>query len=137
MRKLVIGLAMASTAIASPALARDGAWYVELDGGPMIVEDIEFDVGAQRVARAQGDVGVVGAHGAAIQRHAHQEDGAAVAPFRRTGRWRHVGLRDRAHHPVVLPEALVGEGVVRDAHDLASPDEAHGGAGHVPHGLQW
>ncbi|MFA9200663.1 MAG: OmpA family protein [Cypionkella sp.] len=36
---------MASTAIASPALARDGAWYVELDGGPMIVEDIEFDVG--------------------------------------------------------------------------------------------
>ncbi len=46
MRKLVIGLAMASTAIASPALARDGAWYVELDGGPMIVEDIDFDIGA-------------------------------------------------------------------------------------------
>src|SRR6476469_2170775 len=44
MRKLVIGMAMASTAIASPALARDGAWYVELDGGPMIVEDIEFDL---------------------------------------------------------------------------------------------
>ena len=45
MRKLVIGLAMASTAIASPALARDGAWYVELDGGPMIVEDIDLDIG--------------------------------------------------------------------------------------------
>ena len=44
MRKLVIGMAMASTAIASPALARDGAWYVELDGGPMIVEDIDFDL---------------------------------------------------------------------------------------------
>ena len=44
MRKLVIGLAMASTAIASPALARDGAWYVELDGGPMIVEDIDLDI---------------------------------------------------------------------------------------------
>ncbi len=44
MRKLVIGMALASTAIASPALARDGAWYVELDGGPMIVEDIEFDL---------------------------------------------------------------------------------------------
>jgi len=44
MRKLVIGMALASTAIASPTLARDGAWYVELDGGPMIVEDIEFDV---------------------------------------------------------------------------------------------
>src|SRR3990167_8460346 len=46
MRKLVIGMALASTAIASPSLARDGAWYVELNGGPMIVEDIEFDVGA-------------------------------------------------------------------------------------------
>jgi OmpA-OmpF porin, OOP family len=44
MRKLVIGMALASTAIASPTLARDGAWYVELDGGPMIVEDIEFNV---------------------------------------------------------------------------------------------
>jgi len=46
MRKLVIGMALASTAIASPALARDGAWYVELDGGPMIVEDIDFDLPA-------------------------------------------------------------------------------------------
>ncbi len=44
MRKLVIGMALASTAIASPVLARDGAWYVELDGGPMIVEDIDFDL---------------------------------------------------------------------------------------------
>ena len=35
---------MASTALASPALARDGQWYVELDGGAMIVEDIDLDV---------------------------------------------------------------------------------------------
>ena len=35
---------MASTALASPALARDGQWYVELGGGPMIVEDLDFDV---------------------------------------------------------------------------------------------
>jgi outer membrane protein OmpA-like peptidoglycan-associated protein/opacity protein-like surface antigen len=46
MRKLVIGMAMATSAIASPALARDGAWYVEFDGGPMIVESLDFDVGA-------------------------------------------------------------------------------------------
>ncbi|WP_128891615.1 OmpA family protein [Erythrobacter sp. HKB08] len=44
MRKLVIGMAMASTALASPALARDGQWYVEVQGGPMIVQDTEFDV---------------------------------------------------------------------------------------------
>ena len=35
---------MASTALASPALARDGQWYVELGGGPMIVEDVDFDL---------------------------------------------------------------------------------------------
>jgi len=44
MRKLVIGLALASTALASPALARDGQWYVEVGGGPMIVEDLNFDI---------------------------------------------------------------------------------------------
>ena len=45
MRKLVLGMAMASSALASPALARDGQWYVELGAGPMIVEDIDFDIG--------------------------------------------------------------------------------------------
>ena len=44
MRKLVIGLAMASTALATPALARDNQWYVELDGGVMILEDMDYKV---------------------------------------------------------------------------------------------
>jgi outer membrane protein OmpA-like peptidoglycan-associated protein/opacity protein-like surface antigen len=44
MRKFVIGMAMASTALTAPAMARDGQWYVELGGGPMIVEDVVFDV---------------------------------------------------------------------------------------------
>ena len=44
---------MASTALASPALARDGQWYVEVGGGPMIVEDFDFDVN-----EGQGDVSV-------------------------------------------------------------------------------
>lgn len=44
MRKLVIGMAMASTALATPALARDGQWYVGVEGGVMIVEDIDFNV---------------------------------------------------------------------------------------------
>ncbi|MFC0687154.1 outer membrane protein, partial [Novosphingobium clariflavum] len=44
MRKLVIGLALASTAIATPAFARDDAWYLELDFGPMIVEDASVKV---------------------------------------------------------------------------------------------
>ncbi len=43
MRKLAIGVALATTAL-TPAMARDGAWYAGLEGGPMIVEDIDFDV---------------------------------------------------------------------------------------------
>ena len=49
MRKLVIGMALASTALASPALARDGQWYVELGGGPMLVEDIGIEVNGSGV----------------------------------------------------------------------------------------
>jgi len=50
MRKLAVVLALASTALASPALARDKSWYVGVEGGGMIVEDIDFDIGAARNA---------------------------------------------------------------------------------------
>src|SRR3546814_2989187 len=45
MRKLAVALALASTVLASPSLARDKSWYVGVEGGAMLVEDIEFDVG--------------------------------------------------------------------------------------------
>jgi outer membrane protein OmpA-like peptidoglycan-associated protein/opacity protein-like surface antigen len=45
MRKLAIVVALSSTVLATPALARDGAWYVGADFGAMIVEDVAFDVG--------------------------------------------------------------------------------------------
>ena len=45
MRKLAITLALATTALSTPALARDDAWYVGVEGGVMLVEDIKFDVG--------------------------------------------------------------------------------------------
>ena len=44
MRKLAVVVALASTALASPALARDKAWYVGADFGGMIVEDINFNI---------------------------------------------------------------------------------------------
>ena len=44
MRKLAVVLALASTALATPALARDKSWYVGVEGGAMIVEDIQFDI---------------------------------------------------------------------------------------------
>src|SRR4029078_13382378 len=44
MRKLVFGLATATAVIATPAAARDGAWYVGGDFGAMIVEDTAVDL---------------------------------------------------------------------------------------------
>ena len=41
MRKLALAAALATTAMASPALARDNAWYIGVDGGAMIVEDVD------------------------------------------------------------------------------------------------
>ncbi len=43
MRKLAIATAFASTMLATPAVARDGAWYAGIEGGLMIVEDTELD----------------------------------------------------------------------------------------------
>ncbi|PKP87007.1 MAG: flagellar motor protein MotB [Alphaproteobacteria bacterium HGW-Alphaproteobacteria-17] len=45
MRKLALAVALASTAMASPALARDKSWYVGVGGGVMIVEDLDLDIG--------------------------------------------------------------------------------------------
>ena len=57
MRKLAIAVALASTALATPALARDKAWYVGVEGGAMIVEDIHFDCGdiVQHFSQAMKD----------------------------------------------------------------------------------
>ncbi len=44
MRKLAVTLALASTALSTPALAKDDAWYVGVEGGAMIVEDIDYDI---------------------------------------------------------------------------------------------
>jgi OmpA-OmpF porin, OOP family len=52
MRKLAIVVALTSTVLATPALARNGAWYVGGDFGGMIVEDVDFDFGLQQNAPA-------------------------------------------------------------------------------------
>jgi opacity protein-like surface antigen len=48
MRKLAVAMALASTALATPAVARDYTWYAGVEGGPMIVEDGDFDVSFTR-----------------------------------------------------------------------------------------
>ncbi len=54
MRKLAIGLALASTALATPSMARDGQWYVGVDGGAMLVEDLDLEIGAAPIVGAAG-----------------------------------------------------------------------------------
>ncbi|QNN67022.1 outer membrane beta-barrel protein [Sphingomonas lutea] len=44
MRKLAIAVALASTALATPAVARDDSFYVGLEGGLMVVEDMAIEV---------------------------------------------------------------------------------------------
>ncbi len=58
MRKLAVAMALASTALASPALARDDAWYVGVEGGVMIVEDLSLDIrGTNNAGSINNDVG--------------------------------------------------------------------------------
>ncbi|HJT39242.1 MAG TPA: flagellar motor protein MotB, partial [Sphingobium sp.] len=39
MRKLALAAALATSALATPALARDDSWYVGIDSGVVLVED--------------------------------------------------------------------------------------------------
>ncbi|MGN6620887.1 MAG: outer membrane protein, partial [Sphingomonas sp.] len=58
MRKLAVALALSTTALASPALARDHSWYVGVEGGPNIVEDINYDIaGVSRAGTVNSDYG--------------------------------------------------------------------------------
>lgn len=50
MRKLAIAMALSSTVLAAPALARDGVPYVGAEFGAMIVEDLDFDIGTNENA---------------------------------------------------------------------------------------
>lgn len=54
MRKLVLGMALATTALATSADARDGEWYVGLEGGVMLPEDPDYNDGAVEIDSEYG-----------------------------------------------------------------------------------
>jgi OmpA-OmpF porin, OOP family len=57
MRKLAITLALASTAMTTPALARDDSWYIGVEGGASIVEDAKIAItGATAAASGIGTI---------------------------------------------------------------------------------
>jgi opacity protein-like surface antigen len=60
MRKLAIVVALSSTVLATPALARNGAWYVGGDFGATIVEDTGFDFGHGPVIPGAGGNAQIG-----------------------------------------------------------------------------
>jgi outer membrane protein OmpA-like peptidoglycan-associated protein/opacity protein-like surface antigen len=60
MRKLAIVVALSSTVLATPALARNSAWYVGGDFGATIVEDIGFDFGIGPVIPGAGSNAQIG-----------------------------------------------------------------------------
>ncbi|NNF93562.1 MAG: flagellar motor protein MotB, partial [Altererythrobacter sp.] len=63
MRKLAMGLALASTALASPALAKEGQWYIGVDAGAMIVDSASVDGTDISVDHDEGyDFGAVVGH---------------------------------------------------------------------------
>ncbi len=44
MRNFAVALALASTALAGPALARDKAWYIGVEGGANLLQNQSFDI---------------------------------------------------------------------------------------------
>jgi outer membrane protein OmpA-like peptidoglycan-associated protein/opacity protein-like surface antigen len=60
MRKLAIVVALSSTVLATPALARNSAWYVGGDFGATIVEDIGLDYGIGPVIPGAGGNSQIG-----------------------------------------------------------------------------
>ncbi|HET9428381.1 MAG TPA: flagellar motor protein MotB, partial [Allosphingosinicella sp.] len=59
MRKLAIVVALSSTVLATPALARNGAWYVGGDFGGMLIEDTGFEFDLAPTTPSQPDAQVV------------------------------------------------------------------------------
>jgi len=52
MRKFAVALALTTTALAGPALARDKAWYTGLEGGPNLMQNQLFDITRPAVGTA-------------------------------------------------------------------------------------
>ena len=57
MRKYVLGVALATTALASPAFARDNSWYLEGDAGVAIPNNQDVSVGGQHLATLSSQLG--------------------------------------------------------------------------------
>src|SRR5690349_2056825 len=71
MRKLAIAMALASTALATPAVARDNSFYAGIEGGVMLAEDTHMDY----------DDGVLDIEGAVVIDHKFGWDVDLIAGY--------------------------------------------------------
>ena len=44
MRNIALATVLATTALSAPAMARDGAFYIGIDAGGMIIQNIQYDL---------------------------------------------------------------------------------------------
>ena len=114
MRKLAIAMALASTAMAAPAVARDQSWYAGIEGGVMLVEDTEFDF-------AYDYDGIAGEIDNAFSvDHNYGFDVDLVAGYDFGGfraeaelGWKHAGIDDIQADSLITTDDLDGDGSVR------------------------
>src|SRR3546814_1462341 len=124
MRKLAVAVALASTALASPALARDNSWYVGVGGGVMLVEDMDLDIGsidnAGTVEHRKGYdfEGTVGYDFGAFR--AEVEVGYREADIKE-GRFVAQGIPSQANGTGQFVGATPANGASRSAEDTARP----------------
>ena len=119
MRNLAIVVALASTAIASPAFARNGAWYIGVEGGAMLVEDVDFNLKGTSTTAVKTD-----------QRNGFDVDGIIghdFGPFRVEAE---VGYREAGVDAHTLPGALTiqGTAVAAGRYDRAAGAKGLGSA---------
>src|SRR5207302_10309161 len=110
MRKLAIAMALASTAIGTPAVARDHSFYAGLEGGGMIVEDmtleyrdasrtvpagyiVNFGTGYDADAIAGYDFGMLRLEGEVSYKHAGVDSVNSAAAITPTISWVRTGGR--------------------------------------------
>ena len=105
MRKLSIAMALASTALATPAVARDNSPYVGLEVGPMVTEQFQTDFRTNTLSVPQGvdfrqhvgyDVDLIG--------------GYDFGPFRAEAElaYKHAGIREIGFAQQLQNEQLGG-----------------------------
>jgi outer membrane protein OmpA-like peptidoglycan-associated protein len=103
MRKFAVAMALATTALAGPAFAKDGSFYVGVDAGGMLVEDSKFDIrNAAGTTTTQDAINIDHKYGFDVDGNVGYDFGAFRAEFE-------VGYKDAKIKGIsTIPSPLTG-----------------------------